>query len=164
MHLRNWLYEWKGRQFKRRAGPATSLDEVSPGNLSTVSSNRDSGDSKHFAGGSGASGPSEAKPTKANTPQRARTSLEPTNDETLPSDASLKVGTGLSQMYDLWDRAYELLKAKDEKLVSRYESILAKELRASNASQMLITASFGPSAGLGVSGPVLRRALTKTSD
>ena len=52
-------------------------------------------------------------------------------------------------MYDLWDRAYELLKAKDGKLSSRYESILPKELRAGNTSQMLLTASFGMLASIG---------------
>lgn len=63
-YLRNWLLEWKGRQFKTRDGPVTSLDGVLPGNLSTVLSNRESGDSEHFFGGSGASGPSEANPPR----------------------------------------------------------------------------------------------------
>jgi hypothetical protein len=39
---------------------------------------------------------------------------------------------------DLWDRAYELLRSRDEPLVEKYEKILEEELRASIASKAVL--------------------------
>ena len=58
---------------------------------------------------------------------------------------------------DLWDRAYEQLKARNEDLVLQYEKILAENLRISHASQSLASMSVPPGLMPGVSrtGPKL---------
>jgi hypothetical protein len=54
------------------------------------------------------------------------------------------------QHVDLWDRAYEMLRARDKSLVEKYEKILDDELRASISSQAVFGAvtSVGISVGL----------------
>ena len=50
---------------------------------------------------------------------------------------------------DLWDHAYEQLKAQNGQLVGQFEKLLAKSLRVSHASQALASASFFQGSKLG---------------
>jgi hypothetical protein len=56
------------------------------------------------------------------------------------------------QHVDLWDRSYELLRARDESLVEKYEKILDNELKASIRSNVVLGAVTSVGMSLGLAG------------
>ncbi|KAK4075003.1 uncharacterized protein Triagg1_4667 [Trichoderma aggressivum f. europaeum] len=66
---------------------------------------------------------------------------EPANSSTLPTASSVPIGTynALASLAEqLWDRAYDDLKAQDAALIQAYEKILSSKLEATGSGQNII--------------------------
>ena len=172
MGVRHCLEQWKAKHLRRKARPPPSLHTAGANQLSPGPSN---------------DGPSTAYdvPTYTNSPITSYTDIAakeleprgskahssngdaPTSSTAGDAAGDLELSKSLQDQKvtigNLWNQAYQELRADNEKLVNEYEKILAKSLRTRNAFQTLLSASVLP--GSVIAAPGLNASSTaKASD